>query len=212
MDNPFELNAVFRLTRTGCTQNATGRINAEAFHNMPWNDGFIVTAFEGSDQHNDVEVRFVSQKPPGAAHDGICDIRLPIVMRYYDSDWIRRVDVRRPEDTFPIRSVWRITPEGAAPGRIPIRRFTANADHNWIVMGIFLDPQRHMRQTITLENVTRRENGEFMQSRYDIGMLFQWLALGWIERVDVAHIDVDTDMNCAQNKYGISLTQSKRLA
>jgi len=24
-------------------------INAEAFHNMPWNDGFLVTAFESSD-------------------------------------------------------------------------------------------------------------------------------------------------------------------
>jgi|NorSeaMetagenome_1021524.scaffolds.fasta_scaffold23560_2 hypothetical protein len=50
MDNPFELNAVFRLTRAGCTMNqATGMINAEAFHNMPWNDGFLVTAFESSD-------------------------------------------------------------------------------------------------------------------------------------------------------------------
>ena len=65
MDNPFELNAVFRLTRAGCTMNqATGMINAEAFHNMPWNDGFLVTAFESSDQHNDVEIRLVSQKPP----------------------------------------------------------------------------------------------------------------------------------------------------
>ena len=176
MDNPFELNAVFRLTRTGCTINpATRRINAEAFHGMPWNVSFIVTAFEGSDHHNDVEVRFVAQKPPGAMHDDICDICLVTVMRYYRRDWIRRVDVRRPEDTFPIRSVWRITPEGAATGRIPVRRFTDNAHHNWIVMGIFLDAQRHMRQTITLENVTRRENDEFMQSRYDIGMLFHGL-------------------------------------
>ena len=58
-------------------------------------------------------------------------------------------------------------------------------------MGIFLDPQRHMRMTIQLENETSRENGEFMASRYDIGMIFQWIALEWIERVDVAHIDTD---------------------
>ena len=197
MDNPFELNAVFRLTRTGCTINpATRRINAEAFHGMPWNVSFIVTAFEGSDHHNDVEVRFVAQKPPGAMHDDICDICLVTVMRYYRRDWIRRVDVRRPEDTFPIHSVWRITSEGAAthaatglPRNIPVSRFTRNPDFNWIVTGIFLDAQRHSRQTIALEHVLYSENDAFMQSRYDIGMLFQWLALEWIERVDLAHIE-----------------------
>lgn len=135
----------------------------------------------------------MSQKAPGAMpmHNDICDIRLATVMRYYRRYWIRRVDVRRPEETFPIRSVWRITQEGAVPGRIPIQRFTLNPDHNWVVMGIFSDPQRHMRMTIQLESITSRENGEFMSSRYDIGMIFQWLALEWIERVDVAHIDVD---------------------
>ena len=51
-------------------------------------------------------------------------------------------------------------------------------------MGIFLDPERHMRMTIELDNATSRENGEVMGCRYDIGMLFQWLALEWIERVD----------------------------
>ena len=201
MDNPFELNAVFRLTRIGCTIDpTTRRINAEAFHDMPWNVSFIVTALMGTDLHNDVEVTFVAQKGPGDRHDDIADICLATVMRYYRRDWIRRVDVRRPEDTFPIHSVWRITPEGAAtdaatglPRNIPVRRFTANPDFNWIVTGIFLDAQRHSRQTIALEHVLYSENDAFMQSRYDIGMLFQWLAQDppWIERVDVAHIDVD---------------------
>ena len=186
--NPFALNAVFRFTRAGCTVNpATGRINAEALHDMPRFDGFIVTAFESSDQHNDVEVSFVSQ----SGQDEICDVRLATVMRYYGRDWIRRVDVSRPEETFPIRSVWRITQEGAQPRRIPIRRFTQNPDHNWVVMGIFLDPERHMRMTIRLESLTSRENGEYMGMRYDIGMLFQWLSLEWIERVDVANMDLE---------------------
>ena len=186
--NPFALNAVFRFTRAGCTVNpATGRINAEALHDMPRFDGFIVTAFESSDQHNDVEVSFVSQ----SGQDEICDVRLATVMRYYGRDWIRRVDVSRPEETFPIRSVWRITQEGAQPRRIPIRRFTQNPDHNWVVMGIFLDPERHMRMTIRLESLTSRENGEYMGMRYDIGMLFQWLSLEWIERVDQANMDLE---------------------
>ena len=186
--NPFELNAVFRFTRAGCTVNpATGRINAEALHDMPRFDGFIVTAFDSSDQHNDVEVSFVSQ----SGQDEICDVRLATVMRYYRRDWIRRVDVRRPEETFPIRSVWRITQEGAQPRRIPIRRFTQNPDHNWVVMGIFLDPERHMRMTIRLESLTSRENGAIMRSSYDIGMLFQWLSLEWIERVDQANMDLE---------------------
>ena len=60
-------------------------------------------------------------------------------MTYYRHYWISRVDVGRPEETFPMRSVWRITAEGAAPGGIHIRRFTRNPDHNWIVMGIFMD-------------------------------------------------------------------------
>ena len=189
--NPFALNAVFRFTRAGCTVNpATGRINAEALHDMPRFDGFIVTAFDSSDQHNDVEVRFVSQKPP-IGNDIICDVRLDTVMTYVTNDWIRRVDARRPEVTFPIRSVWRLTQEGASPGRVPIRRFTQNPHHNWVVLGIFLDPERHMRMTIQLENETSRENGEFMSSRYDIGMFFQWLALEWIERVDVANMDIE---------------------
>ena len=186
--NPFELNAVFRFTRAGCTVNpATGRINAEALHDMPRFDGFVVTAFESSDQHNDVEISFVSQ----SGQDEICDVRLATVMRYYGRDWIRRVDVRRPEETFPIRSVWRITQEGAQPRRIPIRRFTQNPDHNWVVMGIFLDPERHMRMTIRLESLTSRENGAIMRSSYDIGMLFQWLSLEWIERVDQANMDLE---------------------
>ena len=197
--NPFELNAVFRFTRAGCTMNpATGRINAEALHDMPRFDGFIVTAFESSDQHNDVEIRLVSQRHPdgmpminGVMHNGVCDIRLDTVMRYYRRDWIRRVDVRRPEETFPIRSVWRITQEGAQPRRIPIQRFTENPDHNWVVMGIFLDPERHMRMTIRLESLTSRENGAIMRSSYDIGMLFQWLSLEWIERVDQANMDLE---------------------
>ena len=58
-------------------------------------------------------------------------------------------------------------------------------------MGIFLDPERHMRMTIRLESLTSRENGEYMGSRYDIGMLFQWLSLEWIERVDVANMDLE---------------------
>ena len=186
--NPFELNAVFRFTRAGCTVNpATGRINAEALHDMPRFDGFIVTALKSSDQHNDVEVSFVSQ----SGQDEICDVRLATVMRYYGRDWIRRVDVSRPEETFPIRSVWRITQEGAQPRRIPIQRFTENPDHNWVVMGIFLDPERHMRMTIRLESLTSRENGAIMRSSYDIGMLFQWLSLEWIERVDQANMDLE---------------------
>ena len=126
----------------------------------------------------------MSQKAPGAMpmHNDICDIRLATVMRYYRRYWIRRVDVRRPEETFPIRSVWRITQAGVA--NIRIQRMIRNPDHNWQVREIYLDPDRHMRMTICMDNQTSRENGQNMVCRYDIGMLFYWLSEGWIERVD----------------------------
>ena len=181
MDNPFELNAVFRFTPQGIALNQnTGLINARLLRNMHPQDNFIVTAFASTDAHNHEMLRFVSQAPNG--QNIISIVRLATAMRYYRNGWILRSDVRRPENTFPIRSVWRITQAGAA--NITIRRMIRNPDHNWVVREIYLDPDRHMRMTIYIDNQTSRENGQIMVCRYDIGMLFYWLSEGWIERVD----------------------------
>lgn len=181
MNNPFELNAVFRFTPQGIAWNQnTGLINARLLRNMPPQDNFIVTAFASTDQHNHMMIRFVSQGANG--QNTISILRLATAMRYYRNGWILRSDVRRPENTFPIRSVWRITQAGAA--NITIRRMIRNPDHNWVVREIYLDPDRHMRMTIYIDNQTSRENGQIMVCRYDIGMLFYWLSEGWIERVD----------------------------
>ena len=181
MNNPFELSAVFRFTPQGIAWNQnTGLINARLLSNMHPQDNFIVTAFASTDQHNHMMIRFVSQAANG--QNNISILRLATAMRYYRNGWILRSDVRRPENTFPIRSVWRITQAGAA--NITIRRMIRNPDHNWVVREIYLDPDRHMRMTIYIDNQTSRENGQIMVCRYDIGMLFYWLSEGWIERVD----------------------------
>ena len=181
MNNPFELNAVFRFTPQGIAWNQnTGLINARLLRNMPPQDNFIVTAFASTDQHNHMMIRFVSQAANG--QNNISILRLATAMRYYRNGWILRSDVRRPENTFPIRSVWRITQAGAA--NITMQRMIRNPDHNWVVREIYLDPDRHMRMTIYIDNQTSRENGQIMVCRYDIGMLFYWLSEGWIERVD----------------------------
>ena len=181
MNNPFELNVVFRFTPQGIAWNQnTGLINARLLRNMQPQDNFIVTAFASTDQHNHMMIRFVYQGANG--QNTISIMRLATAMRYYRSGWILRSDVRRPENTFPIRSVWRITQAGAA--NITIRRMIRNPDHNWVVREIYLDPDRHMRMTIYIDNQTSRENGQTMVCRFDIGMLFYWLSEGWIERVD----------------------------
>ena len=181
MNNPFELSAVFRFTPQGIAWNQnTGLINARLLSNMQPQDNFIVTAFASTDQHNHMMIRFVSQAANG--QNNISILRLATAMRYYRNGWILRSDVRRPEDTFPLRSVWRITQSGVANIRIP--RWNQNPGHNWEVREIYLDPDRHMRMTIYIDNQTSRENGQIMVCRYDIGMLFYWLSEGWIERVD----------------------------
>ena len=109
-------------------------------------------------------------------------VRLSTALRYYRNGWITRIDHRRPENTFPLFSVWRITQAGVA--NIQIQRWIQNPTHYWRVREIYLDPVRHMRMTITLDNETSRENGQEMQCRYDIGMLFYWLEEGYIERLD----------------------------
>ena len=181
MDNPFELNAVFRFTPAGIALNPnTGLINARKLRNMHPQENFIVTAFAISDQYPHVMIRFVSQGING--QDTISILRLSTAMRYYRFGWIIRSDRERPELSFPLRSVWRITPAGVA--NIQIQRWIQNAHHNWQVREIFLDYDRHMRMSIRLDNQTSRENGNIMLMTYDIGMLFYWLTEGYIERVD----------------------------
>ena len=63
MNNPFELNAVFRFTPQGIALNQnTGLINARLLRNMHPQDNFIVTAFASTDEHNHVMIRFESQE------------------------------------------------------------------------------------------------------------------------------------------------------
>ena len=184
MDNPFELNAVFRFTQQGATLNQnTGLINARALRNLHPQENFMVLAFNSTDHPNEIMIQFVSQETPAADGEvSVSIMRLSTALRYYRNGWIMRTDRRNPEKTFPLFSVWKITQAGVA--NIQNQRWIRNPTHHWRVREIYLDPVRSMRMTITLDNETSRENGREMQCKFDIGMFFYWLSEGYIERLD----------------------------
>ena len=199
MDKPLELGAVFRLTRSGRQfDHQTGVINAAEFDRLPFDSSYILTAFMGADEDNYEEVRVVAQQST-LTNLIQQDIRIDEMETYYRNHWIARVDVGRPEETFPMRSVWKLKGEGAADGSVPrdlVPRFDRYPTHNWMVMAVWLDIRRHMAQMITLVDKTtvNDDNVEFRQ-KLRLDMVYDWFLKGWIERVDVAHIDVDTDVD-----------------
>ena len=99
---------------------------------------------------------------------------------YYRRHWIERVNIERPEITFPMLSVWRPTAEGLPteeqPRRgIQIAAITDNPTHNWIVLQLSWDREHHMSQRIILQDKTELDdNGEIVKKNLHLEMVFSW--------------------------------------
>ena len=215
MDNPIELGAIFRLTQRGRRRNLQTRmINAQQFDHLPQNTSYILTAFMAADEHNEEEVRLLDQWSPNNRPLQL-DMSVDNLNTYYRRHWIERVNIGRPEITFPMLSVWRPTAEGL-PAReqprrgIQIAAIRDNPTHNWIVLQLSWDREHHMSQRIILQDKTELDdNGEIVKKNLHLEMVFSWFQNGWIERVDMARMDVDSDMdaedtdtfNAARNPY-----------
>ena len=186
-------------------------INAQQFDHLPQNTSYILTAFMAADEHNEEEVRLLDQWSPNTRPRQL-DMSVDDLETYYRRHWIERVDIGRPETTFPMRSVWTPTASGLPTEHRPrqgihIRDIRDNPTHNWMVVQLSWDREHHMSQRIILQDKTKLDDDrEIVKQNLHLEMVFNWFQMGWIERVDMARMDVDSDLIASTSTFNAART------
>ena len=141
-------------------------------------------------------------------HDRL-EIPIDTMNTYVRNQWVRRVDVDSPQLMFPPQSMWKITTAGMANIAPNIALFLVDPNTIWMVRSVHLSPQNNMAQCIRFLNFTLfQQDGSRQEPRYELHKIAEYMREGWIERVDVEHLDdhdvLDEGMDCdehTQNQY-----------
>ena len=215
------LNSIWKCTESAREFNPdTGMIIAELFDGTNAHSYWILVGFSptgeelinagGELQPTEVMVTLKAQSRP--VHGGEL-VRIPLDTwnTYETNGWIIRVDMPSPQEVFPIYSMWKITDQGQANVDRMLGPFTTRADTIWMVHSILADPGTCMRQRILLLNITRAKQLQIPLDtqtptrelrRLCLHAMNLYRIMGWIERVDVAGMDLDMHYNgYTENQY-----------